>query len=120
MPFRLRSNRRGSILLEQLIALVILAIGLLSLGAAISRLQRELRRSATRDALSAAAASGLETATVGGCTPASGIDTAAVGAVAWRRTGAAPAVGVQATASAAASTLPALTLSTARSCRPGE
>ena len=113
-------TRRGSILLEQLLALVILGIGLLSLGAAISALQRALRLSATRNTLSAASASALETATTGGCAPASGADTAGTAVVTWSRTGAAPAVTLQATASDNATALPARTLTTVRSCRPGE
>lgn len=117
----LASDRSGFTVVEQLIALVVLGVGLLAIARGIVGLQRQARRAALQLDAVTAAASALERATATSCAPATGTDTLGVVAVRWARTGGAPAAALTASAEVGAiGGVVVDSLTSARECRPGE
>lgn len=120
MPHVLAADRAGFTVVEQLAALVVLGVGLLSLAQGVVALQQHARRAALRMNATSAAASAVERLTATTCTPGSGATAVGPVSVHWTRGGGAPAATITARAEAevGGSTV-ADSLASARDCRPG-
>lgn len=120
MPHGLATNRPGFTVVEQLVALVVLGVGLLAIARGIVGLQQHARRAALRLNATSAATSAVERMTASTCASASGDDTIGPVSVSWTRTGGAPAATITALAEAdVGGTAVADSLTSARGCRPG-
>lgn len=120
MPQPLSGPRAGFTVVEQLVALVVLGVGLLAIAQGVVGLQRHARDAALGLNATAAASSAVDRMSVMSCTSASGTDTVGRVTVRWTRDGGSPA----ATITARAGTdmdgrLIGDSLTSARYCRPG-
>lgn len=120
MPPALPGDRAGFTVIEQLIALVVLAVGLLTLARGVVALQQQARRAALQLNASGAAASSVERMTAAACTAAAGSDSVGAVSVRWERGGGSPAAPLSARAEAGViGPVVAESLASARACRPG-
>ncbi len=120
MPHQSHVNRAGFTIVEQLVALVVLGVGLLVIAQGVVSLQRYARRAGLRLDATAAASSAVERMSAMSCSAAVGTDTAGRVTVRWTRGGQAPGATITARAAADVDGRPARdSLSSARDCRPG-
>ncbi|MHB1224414.1 MAG: type II secretion system protein [Gemmatimonadaceae bacterium] len=120
MQQSLATDRAGFTVVEQLVAIVMLGIGLLAIARGIVGLQQHARRAALQLDVVTAAASAIERAAATGCAPASGTDEVGAVAVRWTRAGGAPAAMLTARGGASAmGRAVADSLTSALECQPG-
>lgn len=120
MPHPLAADRAGFTVVEQLVAIVVLGVGLLSLAQGVVGLQRHARRAALRSEATAAAISAVERMTATLCVPATGTDSAGRAEVRWTSGGTAPTATLTARAEVDVDgQLVGDSLTSARDCRPG-
>lgn len=120
MPKHTDANRAGFTVVEQLVALLVLGVGLLVLAQGVVGLQRNARRATTRLNTTAAASSAVDRLSVMSCASASGTDTVGRVRVSWTSDGASPTATITARAQAdVAGRQINDSLTSARDCRPG-
>ncbi len=120
MSHQTAAGRAGFTVVEQLVALVVLGVGLLAIAQGVVGLQSHARRAAVSLNATAAASSAVDRMSVMSCTSASGTDTVGRVTVRWTRDGGSPAATLTARAeSDMDGRLVGDSLISARDCRPG-
>ncbi len=98
MSHHTAASRAGFTIVEQLVALIILGVGLLAIAQGVVGLQRQARRATASLNATAAASSAVDRLSVTSCAPAAGADTVGRVTVRWTRDGGSPTATIAARA----------------------